>query len=270
MLISYSMPTISGSSISGGSWLTSDGAAALWDGKPARRARLQWAAGSAVDAFVKITLNFASPVALRVLGLLGTTLPAGVRIDFRGAGGDGLGGTCDVARAVQMPDGTVGAWAIARDNEPAETGIEILIYNDCNGVAWAANGTAIDLGEVWAAPAVEVAHKADWGNELQDPSELVLTLLSQPSSVRRAAYRTLDIPITAASGAEVYSQGLGNGMDWCALQRHLAGNSRCAVVVRRTQTFQLAQYGIGQLASIRHVGGDNFEGQFRHQEVPAR
>ncbi|HEY0913754.1 MAG TPA: hypothetical protein VGE22_02685 [Solimonas sp.] len=270
MLISYSMPSISGSTLTGAAWLTADGAAALWDGKPARRARLQWSAGSSLDAFVKITLAFTGTAALRVLALLGSNLPAGVRIDFRGAGGDGLGGTCDNARTTTMPDGTTGAWAIARANEPAETGVEILIYNDCNGVPWAANGTTIDIGEVWAAPAVEIAHKPDWGNELQDPSELTLTLLSQPNSVRRASYRTLDVPITAAAGAEVYSQGLGNGMDWYALQRQLAGNARCAVVVRRTSTYQLAQYGIGQLASIRHVGGDNYEGQFRHQEVPAR
>ncbi len=269
MLISYSMPAIADDSLTGGTWLTADGADALWDGKPARRARLQWSAGSTLVGAVKIVLTFDTPTPLRVLALLGTTLPVGVRVDFRGAGGDGLGGTCDNARTVQMPDGTVGVWAIARANEPAETGVEILIYNDCNGVPWAANGTTIDLGEVWAAPAVEVAHKSDWGNELQDPSELVLTQLSQPSTVRRAAYRMLDIPITAATGAEVYSGGLG-GLDWYALQRRLAGNARCAVVVRRTPTFQIAQYGIGQISAIRHVGGDLFEGQFRHQEVPAR
>ena len=270
MLISYSMPPISAVGVTGGSWLTADFGTALYDGKPARRARLIWNAGTTVADYMTIPITFSSPSLLRVFALLGTSLPPGVRIPFVTPSGTSYGGTTGEAMTTYQPDQTTAAWAIGDLDAIADTGCTIRIYNDCNGTPWAAYGATFDLGEVWMGPAVELAHQADWINDLQDPSELVLTALSQPSSVMRSAYRTLDIPVVATSSIEVFSQGLANGMDWYRLQSALAGNSRCAVVVRRTPEFTLYQYGFGQLTSIRHQGGDFFSGQFKHQEVPAR
>ena len=62
MLIGYSQPAISGAvGITGGSWLTADGGAALFDRRPSRKARLQWGAGApSIAQYVAITATFAT------------------------------------------------------------------------------------------------------------------------------------------------------------------------------------------------------------------
>lgn len=281
MLISYSMPAIADDSVTGGTWLTTDGAAALWDGKPARRARLQWSAGSALSSMVKIALTFDTPAPLRVLALLGTTMPVGVRVDFRGAGGDGLGGTCDNARTVQMPDGTVGVWAIARANEPAETGVEILIYNDCNGVPWAANGSTIDLGEVWAAPAVEVGIREGWDVQTTDPSEIARTRGGQANVAKQSAYRVFSANFAGLSAAAARGEGLANSMDLDRVTSAMRGAARCAVIphYRSLTTRELdaqaaarsAIFGFAsQLPNVANISRGWFSGQLIVEEIPAR
>jgi len=280
MLISYAMPTISATSITGAGWLTSDGAAALYDGKPARRARLQWAAGDTLDSFVKITLSFTTATPLRVLALLGTTLPAGVRVDFLGAGGDGLGGTCDNARTVAMPDGTTAAWAIARANDPAETGVEVRIYNDCNGATWATTGTVVDLGEVWAGPAVVAGIRDGWDVQTIDPGDFSRTRGGQLSATRRSAYRVLAASFAGLSAAAVRGEGLANGMDMDKIAAALRGGARCAVVphYRNLSTRELdpqaiarsAIYGYAsQIPNAANISRGYFTGQLMVDEIPA-
>ena len=276
MLISYSMPGITAASLTSGTWLTSDGGAALYDGKPARRARLQWAAGAALDGYVQIALSFATATPLRVLALLGTTLPAGVRVDFLGAGGDGLGGTCDNTRTFTMPDGTTAAWAVARDNEPAETGCWIRIYNDCNGATWAVNGTVVDLGEVWAGPAVDVPIDVGWSLVPVDPTEVELTRSSQPVIVRRSAYRQLSCAFSPlpSGAATVRGGGLANGMDWGKLDAALRGRARCVAIaqVRTPEAVAAtALYGFAsEIGETQQLRGRFFRKPMQFQEIPAR
>lgn len=270
MLISYAMPAVGGIGITGGTWLAAGGGAALFDGNPARRARLQWNAGGLLGSYVAISLIFNTPTLLRVFALLGSTLPPGVRVGFVGPGGAEFGGMTAGVLSGYQPDGTVGAWAIADADALADIGITLRIYNDCNGAPWAANGTVIDIGELWAAPAVEVAHGADWGGDLQDPTETTRTIMGQANSVRRSSFNVLDIPLVVTGADQVYGSGLDNGMSLMKLRAALAGDARCAVVVRKTEQFMVAQYGFGQLASIRHAGGDNFTGRLVHQEIPSR
>ncbi len=270
MLISYSMPKIGSVGLLGGVWLTPDGGAACYDGSPARRARVLWGAGTDLTSHIDITLNFAAPTLLRVFALLGSTLPPGVRLSFFGPGGSSFGGmTADLITSYQA-DGTVGAWAVADADTFSDASLTVRIYNDRNGSPWATNTTVIDIGELWGAPAVEVAHAADWGGDLQDPTETTRTIMGQPNSVRRSSYNALDIPLVATGADQVYGSGLENGMSLVKLRAALSGDARCAVVVRRTQDFMVAQYGFGQVASIRHAGGDYFTGRLIHQEIPAR
>ena len=281
MIISYSMPDITGSDITGGTWLTADGASALYDGRPARRARLQWNAGTAISAVARVGITFASNTPLRVLGVLGTTLPAGVRIDFRGGGGYGLGGNCDNARTIIMPDGTTGVWALARDNGALETGAEIVIHNDCNGLPWATNSTIIDLGELWAGPAVEIGIRDGWEVQTVDPSEISRTRGGQTSVARRSAYRTLGVSFAGLSAAAVRGEALANGMDLDRLSTELRGAARCVVIphYRDLATRQIdpeavnrsAIYGYAsQLPSIANITRGYFTGQLVVEEVPAR
>ena len=269
MLIGYSMPTVTAVGITGGTWLTADGGAACCDGKPARRARFEWSAGGSLSSYAVIALSFASAAPLRVLAALGLSVPVGVRLEFLGPSNASLGGDTGDARTVRMPDGSTGVWALGNDDGVADGSCSVRIYNDCNGSTWAGSGTVVDVGEIVAMPAVEVVHGSEWSDDPQDPTQMQLTMYSQPNMVRRSSYNVLDVPLVASHATEVYGTGLAGGMDWMKLRAALAGTARSAVVVRSSSPV-VAQYGTGRIGSVRHVGGDYFAGQLRHQEIPAR
>lgn len=282
MLIGYSQPAISGAvGITGATWLTADGGAALFDGRPSRRARLQWGAGTpALGQYVAITATFAAATPLRILALLGSTLPVGCRVDFLGAGGDGLGGFCDDARTVRMPDGTVGVWGVARADDPAETGIEVRIYNDANGVTWASSGTVVDIGEVISMPGVSVPIRDGWAVQTTDPSEVSRTRGGQVNTAKMSAYRTLTAEFAGMSAAKARGAGLEGSLDLDALAAALRGSERCAVIphYRNLSTKALdatvanrsAIYGYAaQIPDIANISRGWFAGQIVVEEIPA-
>lgn len=267
MLISYSMPAVSTAALTGGTWLTSDGAAALWDGKPSRRARLQWSAGSALGGYVEITLNFSASSFLRVFALLGSTLPAGVRIVFGGA---------VEARTGYQPDTTAGAWGVAAADGTPVASCTVRIYNDRNGAPWAANGTIIDIGELWAGPAVEIPIDVGWTLAVVDPSEVELTRGSQPSVVPRSAFRQLSCVFSPlpSGAATVRGGGLANGMDWGSLDAALLGRARCVAIaqVRTPEAVaSTALYGFAsEIGETQQLRGQFFRKPMQFQEIPAR
>lgn len=272
MLISYSMPAVSTAAITGGTWLTSDGAAALWDGKPSRRARLQWSAGSALGGYVEITLNFSASSFLRVFALLGSTLPAGVRIVF--------GGSVE-ARTGYQPDTTAGAWGVAAADGAPVASCTVRIYNDRNGAPWAANGTIIDIGELWAGPAVEIGIRDGWDVQTVDPTEITRNRGGQANAVARSAYRVLSANFAGLSAAAARGEALANGMDLERVTAALRGGARCAVIphYRNMTTRALdpqaiarsAIYGYAsQLPNIANISRGYFTGQLVVEEIPAR
>lgn len=284
MLIGYSQPAISGSvgiasggGLAASAWLTADGGAALFDGRPSRKARLQWGTGTASIAhYVAITATFAAATPLRILALLGTTLPVGCRVDFLGAGGDGLGGFCDDCRTVRMPDGTVGVWGVAREGDPAETGIEVRIYNDVDGATWASSGTIVDIGEVLSMPGVSVAIDVGHVMATIDPTEVELTRNGYPNVVARSAYRQLSCNFSPlpSGAATVREGGLANGMDWDSLVAALRGRARCAVIpqhktVARVQSTAL--YAVAtEIGETQQLRGQFYRRPMTFQEIPAR
>lgn len=269
MLIGYSMPTVSAVGITGGTWLTADGGAACCDGKPARRARFEWSGGGSTSSYAAITLTFAAAAPLRVLAALGLSVPVGTRIEFLGPSNASLGGDTGNARTVRMPDGSVGVFAVGADDGIPDGACTVRIYNDCNGSTWATGGTVVDVGELVAMPGVDVVHGSEWSDDPQDPTQTQLTMYSQPNMVRRSSYNILDVPLVASQAAQAYGGALANGMDWVKLRTALAGTARSVVVIRSSAPV-VAQYGNGRVGPIRHLGGDYFAGQLRHQEIPAR
>lgn len=272
MLISYSMPAVSTAALTGGTWLTSDGAAALWDGKPSRRARLQWSAGSALGGYVEITLNFSASSFLRVFALLGSTLPAGVRIVFGGA---------VEARTGYQPDTTAGAWGVAAADGTPVASCTVRIYNDRNGAPWAANGTIIDIGELWAGPAVEIGIRDGWDVQTIDPGEVTRTRGGQLNVARQSSYRSLAASFAGLSASAVRGEGMANGMDLERVTAALRGGARCAVVphYRSLTTRALdpqaiarsAIYGYAaQLPNASNITRGWFTGQLVVEEIPAR
>ena len=280
MIIGYSMPEVSSIAITGGTWLTADGGAACYDGKPARRARLQWSAGATLGSYVQITLTFSSTSPLRVLAALGLTVPAGVRIDFLSGSGGALGGTTSGARTVTMPDGTAGVFAVADAGGAATGGCIVRIYNDCSGATWASDGMAVDVGELVAMPGVATGIRDGWGMQTIDPGEFSRTRGGQLSASRHSAYRVLEASFSGLSAAAVRGAGLENSMDMDKLAAALRGGSRCVVVphYRDMATRELDQQSItrsaiygyaSQIPNAANISRGYFTGQIVVEEIPA-
>lgn len=278
MLIGYSMPPAT-AAITGGTWLTADGGAACCDGKPGRRARLQWGAGNTTANFVAITLALAVPAFARVFGLLGSTLPSGVRVEFVGPAGGSLGAGTDV-RTAAMPDGTTAAWGIG-DGAAAVSTVIVRIYNDRDGATWANSGTIIDLGELVAMPAVTLGIGDGWGVETVDPSSIARTRGGQVNVARQSAYRVLTARIAGLPTSSARGGGLANGMDLSSLAAALRGGARCCAIpqyrdmVTRAVDPALAArsaiYGLAtQIPDVTNISRGYFTGQLVVEEIPAR
>lgn len=285
LLLGYTMPTVLSVSYaatqSGGGFLgsTSDG---LTDGIPARKARLQWmsVAGNTSD-HIRIPMYFTGAnVALRVVCVLGLTLPVGVRLQIDLVSGHtGLNLVAQLSsRAVKFADGTVGAWFVFPASAPSANRCDLLIYNDVSGVASIAAGTVFDIGEVAAMPALEIEIEREWGDERIDPTESELSRDSQPLSVARQSYRRYEMTLVADSAAAVRGGGLAGGMDWDRLRAACFGDSR-VIAIPRWQTpagavdavalHATAIYGVGRLGRVTHLGGDYYNAPMTFQEAPA-
>jgi hypothetical protein len=281
MLIGYLMPPISGVTLTGAgaAWLTADGHAALFDGKPARRARLQWLndATPATTQSVKLTVAFVAAFTPRLVALLGlANVPAGVLVQLHGAGGAGLGGNTQTQRTVQFADGSVGIWLVT-DGLQAISSLEVSIFNDQHGATWATSETTIDIGELVAMPAVDVEIEPGWQEEVVDPTETNLTRAAQVVSSRRQAYRRLEASLTADSGAQVRAGGLAGGVDWQRLRAAFVGDQRMAAVPRwllaggsvdGAEANRTAVYGVARMGAMSHLGGDFYGASMSVQEVP--
>lgn len=274
MLIGYSMPTVTAVGITGGTWLTADGGAACCDGRPARKARFQWTAGTSTSSYVAIALSFAAAAPLRVLAALGLTVPVGVRLEFLGPGGASLGGSTGDARTVRMPDGTTGVWAVGNDDGIADGSCSVRIYNDCNGSTWANSSTVVDVGELVAMPAVEIPIDVGWTMATLDPTESERSRSSQLNAVMRSAYRQMSCTFSMqpTGVAAVREGGLANGMDWLKLTAALTGKRRCAAVaqfktVDRVNTTAL--YGVAvEIGETQQVRGQFYRQPMVFQEIP--
>ena len=272
MLISYSMPVVSFVGLTGGTWLTADGGVACCDGKPARRARFQWTAGGGLSSYAEISLTFSSATFLRVFALLGTTLPTGVRVVFAGG---------VEARTGYQPDTTTGAWGVAASDGAAVSSCTVRIYNDRNGAPWAANGAIIDIGELWAGPAVEIGIRDGWDVQTIDAGEVTRTRSGQLNVARQSSYRSLAANFAGLSSASIRGEGLANGMDLERVTAALRGGARCTVIphYRNLTTRALdsqaiarsAIYGYAaQLPNASNITRGWFTGQLVVEEIPAR
>lgn len=281
MLISYAMPAIASSDIVDGAWATSDEGSALFDGKPARRARVLWNAGTSIYSYVSIPVTFAAPSLLRVFALLGTSMPPGVRIAFKTPTGGSFGGNTSDVFTTYQPDQTTAAWGIGDQDTISDAGCTIRIYNDCNGETWISDWESFDLGEVWLAPAVTVGIRDGWDVQTTDPAVFNRTRAGQLNVARQSAYRVLTAAFAGLSTGSARGEGLANGMDMDRLVSALRGGARCAVVphyrdmITRELDGQAAArsaiYGYAsQLPNVANISRGWFSGQLVVEEIPAR
>jgi hypothetical protein len=285
MLIGFSMPAVQAVVLSGspaGAALLGDTQDGLYDGFPAREARLQWmtGGGQTTASALRLSLRFAgSAVQLRLAAVLGLRLPIGTRVvaELYTAHAGTLVASVDT-RVVQLPGGATGAWFVWPASVGTALRFDLVIYNDVNGVASIAAGTVFEIGELIAMRAVSIDIQSDWTLDTVDPSDGDISRDSQRLLVTRTPYRRLETALSAVTFAGAYAGGLTGGLDLEQLRVALAGDRRCAAVPRWTANGTAvdlsmarvtALYGVGRLAATEHQGGDYFAAGFAVDEQPA-
>lgn len=256
MLIGHSMPVVTAVELTGGSWLTADAGAALHDGKPARKARIQ-AAGAP-----SITLQFGHSARLRVVAVLGLAgVAEGSAVSASSASGNASG------TVWRFADGSLGAWLLL----PASAASSAV------SVSLAASGQ-VDIGEIIAMPAVDVAIQPGWVAERIDDGNDARTRAGVPIASSRASYRRLAAELVADTPAQVRGGGLADGADWEQLAAAMAGNARICGIVRgllpsgaidAAELNRTAIYGTGRIGQIPHASGPWYRGSLEIMEIPA-
>lgn len=252
MLIGYGVPPQSVALV-GGNWLTADGGAALFDGKPARRARIARTGA--------LSINVALDVAIvpGIVAVLGLNVPPGVEITAAGAS----------ARTIRLPDGSVCAWLF-----PTGTALVSSVAVTIDTVV-----TNVEVGELAIFSAVDVGIKDGWAVAPIDTSAHTRTKGGQVNTVPGPVYRRLTATLTGRPTDVVRKSGL-SGVDWEVISHALSGRRRACLVPQyrdiQTKAFdpllaaRAAIYGHAtQLPTAENISRQYFTGYLEFEEIPA-
>lgn len=253
MLIGYGMPAVQSVSLVGGTWLTADAGAALFDGKPGRRSRI-----SRTGA-LSINIVLAEAIVPGIVAVLGLNVPPGVPVSAAGA----------TATTMRLPDGTVCAWLFPQAGGPTPS---IAVQIDTQ----VAN---VEVGEVAIFRAMDVGISDGWAVAPIDTSMHTRTKGGQVNTVAGATYRRLTATMSARA-TEVVRKGGIAGADWETVAQAMAGRQRACLVPQyrdmRTKDFdpvlaaRAALYGYAtQLPSAENVSRQYFTGYLEFEEIPA-
>ncbi len=247
------MPAVQSVSLVGGTWLTADAGAALFDGRPARRSRIARAGALAINVVL------AEAIVPGVIAVLGLNVPAGAPV--RAAGASGV--------TVRLPSGSVCAWLFPTGIVPLTT---VTVEIDTTV-------TNVDVGEVAILRAVDLGISDGWGVATVDASAHVRTRGGQVNTVPGAVYRRFTGNLSARATEVVRKGGLG-GTDWESIAYALAGKSRGCVVPQyrdmQSKVFdpllaaRSAIYGHAvQLPTVENLSRQYFAGYLEFEEIPA-
>ncbi len=247
------MPAVQTVTLTGGTWLSTDQGAALFDGKPGRASRIRRTGSLA------ITITLADAVVPGIIAILGLNIPPGVQVSAAGATGT----------TVRLPDGSVCAWLFPQSAALVSTvSVEI-----------ATTATNVDVGEFAIFQAVGVGISDGWAVATIDTSVHARTKGGQVNTVPGALYRRLTCNLSGRATDVVRGGGL-NGTDWETIGAALAGRRRSCVVPQyrdmATKAFdpQLAArsalYGYPtQLPTAENISRQYFSGYIEFEEIPA-
>lgn len=247
------MPAVETATLTGGTWLSADQGAALFDGKPGRSSRIR-RTGSLV-----ITITLAEAVVPGIVAVLGLNIPPGVQVSAAGATGT----------TVRLPDGSVCAWLFPQASAPVSAvSVEI-----------ATTATNVDVGEIAIFRVVEVGISDGWAVATIDTSVHTRTKGGQVNTVPGPLYRRLTCTLSGRPTAAVRGGGLG-GTDWETVAAAIAGRRRSCVVPQYrdmvSKAFdpllaaRSALYGYPtQLPSAENISRQYFTGYLEFEEVPA-
>ncbi len=253
MLIGYGMPAVQSVSLVGGTWLTADAGAALFDGKPGRRSRI-----SRIGA-LSINIVLAEAIAPGIVAVLGLNVPPGVQVSAAGA----------TATTMRLPDGSVCAWLFPPHGGPVSSiavQIDTVVAN-------------VEVGEVAIFRAVDVGITDGWAVATVDTSVHTRTKGGQINTVPGALYRRLTCNLSGRATDVVRGSGLG-GTDWETVGAALSGRRRsCVIPQYRDMTTKAldphlaarsALYGyLTQLPTAENISRQYFSGYMEFEEVPA-
>ncbi|OBU52223.1 hypothetical protein [Stenotrophomonas maltophilia] len=247
------MPAVETATLTGGTWLSADQGAALFDGKPGRSSRIRRTGSLA------ITITLAEAVVPGIVAVLGLNIPPGVQLSAAGATGT----------TVRLPDGSVCAWLFPQASAPVSTvSVEI-----------ATTATNVDVGEIAIFRVVEVGISDGWAVATIDTSVHTRTKGGQVNTVPGPLYRRLTCTLSGRPTAAVRGRGLG-GTDWETVAAAIAGRRRSCVVPQYrdmvSKAFdpllaaRSALYGYPtQLPSAENISRQYFTGYMEFEEVPA-
>lgn len=277
MLIGYSLPNDWTYGIVSGAWLTAP--AALHDRSVAQGVQFEWPDGAQTTATsVQVTGTRTRAFVPRLAALLGTDLPAGLRVAIVGRrSGDAgytydLGGNSTTLRLSVLPDGSVGGVWVFDDGLDAIVAWRITLYNDVDGaVAISAEAEHV-LGEVMVCPGLYVPHEDGLQEGWTDPSIQRRTPASQVQRVARTAFRSITLRGWPDEHANARLGGLG-GFDWQQLLAALARSPYTLLVPYWDTSDEIQRSAIFGIASGFGIGGR--EGRYQQMdkitvaEIPA-
>jgi len=251
VLIGYGIPPASVALV-GGTWLTDDGGAALFDGRPARRARI------ARTGALAINITLAEAIVPGIIAVLGLNVPPGVLVTAAGAS----------ATTIRLPDGSVCAWLFP-------TGKDLV---SAVAVTIATVVTNVDVGEIAVFSAVDVGIADGWAVARIDSSVHSRTKGSQVNTVPGSTYRRLTATLSGRS-TEVARKGGLAGTDWETVGFALSGRRRGCVVPQYRDMMskaldpvlaaRTALYGYAtQLPTVENISRQYFNGYLEFEEIP--
>jgi hypothetical protein len=247
------MPVVQSVSLVGGTWLTADAGAALFDGKPGRRSRINRTGA------LSINVTLADAIAPGIVAVLGLNVPPGVQITAAGAS----------ATTVRLPDGSVCAWLFPLATAP----VSALAIQIDTAV------TNVEVGELAIFRAVDVGIRDGWAVMPVDTSAHTRTKGGQINTVPGATYRRLTATLSTRA-TEVVRKGGLSGVDWETVAQAMTGRQRACVVPQYRDMLskefdphlaaRAALYGYAtQLASAENVSRQYFTGSLEFEEIPA-
>lgn len=247
------MPAVQSVSLVGGTWLTADAGRAMFDGKPARKTRINRTGA------LSINITLAEALVPGIIAVLGLNLPAGVVVTAAGASGT----------TIKLPDGSVCAWLFPT-GASAVSSIAVQI---------ATTVTAVEVGEVAVFRAVDVGITDGWSVARVDSTLHSRTKGGQLNSVAGAVYRRFSASLSARPAVVAWGGGLA-GTDWEGLLSGLLQGRRGCIVPRYrgskaapldpVMAAKSAIYGAAVNGwSVENVSGQHFSGLLEFEEVPA-
>lgn len=246
------MPAVQSVSLVGGTWLTADAGAALFDGKPGRRSRISRSGA------LSINIVLAEAIVPGIVAVLGLNVPPGVHVSAAGA----------TATTIRLPDGSVCAWLFPAAAGPVSSvavQIDTAVAN-------------VEVGEVAIFRAVDVGISDGWAVAPIDTSVHSRTKGGQVNTVPGAVYRRLTATLSARATEVVRKGGLA-GADWETVAQSMSGRQRACVVPQYREMVskafapalaaRAALYGYAtQLPSAENVSRQYFTGYLEFEEIP--